>query len=112
MPGRDRTGPMGLGAMTGRGAGYCAGSGAPGFMSPAGQGRFGGRGGRGWRHCFYATGLPGWARAGSGATGCPTAGMTDEARLSALKGQAAQLEKTLELLRQRIRQVEGSAKSE
>ena len=25
MPGGDRTGPMGMGQMTGRGAGYCAG---------------------------------------------------------------------------------------
>jgi len=30
MPGFDRTGPMGLGPMTGRAAGFCAGLGAPG----------------------------------------------------------------------------------
>jgi len=34
MPRGDGTGPMGLGPMTGRGAGYCAGSGVPGFMNP------------------------------------------------------------------------------
>ena len=92
MPGGDGTGPMGMGPMTGRAAGYCAGYGMPGYANPItgrwagpygygwgvrapywgggfGYGRgfgFGrGRGGgRGWRHRFYATGLPGWARAG------------------------------------------------
>jgi len=33
MPGGDRTGPMGLGPMTGRAAGYCVGSNLPGFAS-------------------------------------------------------------------------------
>lgn len=70
MPGGDGTGPMGMGPMSGRGAGYCAGYPAAGFMNPVGGrgfcGRgFGGRGGgRGRRNMFWATGLPGWARAG------------------------------------------------
>jgi len=75
MPGGDRTGPMGAGPMTGRGAGMCAGYDVPGYMNPywgrpgrgfgRGQrfGRGGGMGGgRGWRNQYYATGLPGWAR--------------------------------------------------
>jgi len=33
MPGGDRTGPEGLGSMTGRGAGYCAGNDVPGYAS-------------------------------------------------------------------------------
>jgi len=42
MPGGDRTGPMGMGPMTGRAAGYCAGFGVPGFMSPVpGRGYWG-----------------------------------------------------------------------
>ncbi|MGQ9616694.1 MAG: DUF5320 domain-containing protein [Spirochaetota bacterium] len=76
MPAGDRTGPMGLGPMTGRAAGYCAGYSVPGYMNPI-PGRFWyGRGygrapmmyggGRGWRNWYYATGLPGWARAGYG----------------------------------------------
>ena len=52
MPRGDRTGPDGLGPMTGRAAGYCAGSNVPGYMNPAG-GRMGAnvRYGRGlaWR---------------------------------------------------------------
>jgi len=73
MPGGDGTGPMGMGPMTGRAAGYCAGSAVPGFMNaPGGRGLggrgfggsgFGGRGGgRGWRNWYYATGLTGWQR--------------------------------------------------
>jgi len=48
MPRGDGTGPGGLGPMTGRAAGYCAGYSVPGFMNPYG-GRLGlGRGyGRG-----------------------------------------------------------------
>ncbi|HUW57233.1 MAG TPA: DUF5320 domain-containing protein, partial [Planctomycetota bacterium] len=78
MPGGDRTGPMGMGPMTGRAAGYCAGYGVPGTMNAVpgrgfpGWGRgFGawgrGRGrGRGWRNWYWATGLTGWQRASMG----------------------------------------------
>ena len=34
MPGGDGTGPQGLGPMTGRGAGYCAGFDTPGYANP------------------------------------------------------------------------------
>jgi len=68
MPREDGTGPMGMGPGTGRTAGYCAGFGMPGYMNPASGRRFftrpwgfGGKG-RGYRHWFYATGLPFWAR--------------------------------------------------
>lgn len=47
MPRGQGTGPMGMGAMTGRGAGFCAGYGMPGYANN-GQGR--GAGG-GWRQC-------------------------------------------------------------
>ena len=36
MPWGDGTGPRGLGPMTGRAAGFCAGYPAPGYMNPAG----------------------------------------------------------------------------
>lgn len=52
MPRGDKTGPAGLGPMTGRGLGYCSGHGQPGYMTPGfGWGRGRGRGlgwGRGW----------------------------------------------------------------
>jgi hypothetical protein len=85
MPFGDGTGPLGLGPMTGRGAGFCAGYSRPGFASmmpgyshpygygysaPAwprwgygfgrGLGRSYGRGfGRGWRR-WGPYGYPGW----------------------------------------------------
>ncbi len=51
MPGGDRTGPLGLGPMTGRAVGYCAGYSGPGYGRGFGLGRGRGRGfGRGfWR---------------------------------------------------------------
>jgi len=50
MPRGDRTGPSGLGSLTGRATGYCTGYSTPGFMNPTpGFGRGRGRGyGRGW----------------------------------------------------------------
>jgi hypothetical protein len=36
MPFGDRTGPAGMGPMTGRAAGFCAGFPAPGYMNPFG----------------------------------------------------------------------------
>lgn len=66
MPRGDGTGPGGLGPMTGRAAGYCAGYSVPGFMNPyggrsglgfgygRGYGRGFGRGfGRGYRRGFW-----------------------------------------------------------
>jgi len=54
MPGGDGTGPMGMGPMTGRAAGYCAGYSAPGYLNPIpgrgfGRGVYGAYGlGRAW----------------------------------------------------------------
>lgn len=114
MPGGDRTGPMGLGPMTGRGAGLCAGYAAPGFANFTPGRGFGGRGrgggGRGWRHRFYATGLTGWQRAGWGwpgfgwgspAVDAPQATSRDQ-ELNLLKQQAEGLAQTLEQIKERI----------
>lgn len=43
MPGGDGTGPLGMGPMTGRAAGYCAGSDVPGYANAI-PGGVGGRG--------------------------------------------------------------------
>ena len=52
----DGTGPTGLGPMTGRGAGFCAGFNVPGNMNPVGgRGCFGG--GRGRGRAFGGTGF-------------------------------------------------------
>lgn len=119
VPGGDRTGPMGMGPMTGRGAGYCGGYGRPGFSNPFPGRGFGlgmGRGrGRGWRHWYYATGLPGWARFGPGfAWGPPPAGfgpyyppaMTPEQEAEALRAQAEWLKEQMDSLNQRIAELD------
>ena len=124
MPGGDRAGPLGMGPMTGRAAGYCAGSAVPGFMNaPGGQGfrrGGGGRGGRGWRNRFYATGLTGWQRAAGmpafagrqvaaaaqAETGAPPA-PSREQELDILKRQAETVEQQMKQLRERIGQLEA-----
>ena len=119
MPGGDRTGPMGQGPMTGRAAGYCTGAAAPGFMNPSpGRGfrswggrRGGGRGlagGRGWRNQYYATGVPGWARAEWGFAppvyqDVPLApSMAREQEMELLREQAEYLHEALEQIKGRI----------
>ncbi|MCK5862000.1 MAG: DUF5320 domain-containing protein [Candidatus Hydrogenedentes bacterium] len=64
MPRGDGTGPNGMGSMTGRAAGYCAGSETPGHANPTAGRNNGirGRGGRGRRNMFYAAGTPGGIR--------------------------------------------------
>ncbi len=48
MPRGDRTGPNGMGPMTGRAAGFCSGYDRPGYMNAAGgRGNFGRGFGRG-----------------------------------------------------------------
>jgi len=48
MPWGDGTGPSGMGPMTGRGAGFCAGFPVPGYTNPLPRGGFG----RGWGRGF------------------------------------------------------------
>lgn len=56
MPAGNGTGPMGMGPMTGRGAGFCSGAGTPGYANGGGFGYGGGYGGGfGRRNRFFAT---------------------------------------------------------
>lgn len=128
MPGGDRTGPVGQGPRTGRAMGYCAGADMPesanstiGWGRGGGQGRGSGRGGggawgrgrggaaggggawgrgggRGWRHWFHATGLPGWLRAGAGPSGETNPNAARDAlreRANALRSELEHLERQL-----------------
>jgi hypothetical protein len=122
MPAGDGTGPMGMGPMTGRGAGFCAGYDAPGYANPIpgrgfGRGFWGrgwGGGGRGWRHWYYATGLPGWMRFGYGrwpapqwAYGTPVPGpMPREQELQVLVDHAEALKAELDQISARIEELE------
>ena len=127
MPAGDRTGPMGMGPMTGRGAGFCAGYDAPGYGTPIpgrgfgrgfwgrgwwGGGRGGGGGGRGGRHWYYATGLPGWMRFGYGQWPTPMAAawgagpMTSGQELQVLRDHAEALKADLDQISARIEELE------
>lgn len=114
MPGGDRTGPMGMGPMTGRAAGYCAGFAVPGFVNPGfGFGRRGGGrgfgGGRGWRHRYYATGMPGWARAGYAPGAAPLDAPSKEEQARVLQQQAERMEASLAEIKQRLAELDKSA---
>jgi hypothetical protein len=116
MPGGDGTGPMGMGPKTGRAAGYCAGYEMPGYMNPIpGRGFWGWGGwGRGWRHGYYAAGVPAWAPYGVGispysAFGGPyTPQMSAEQELEVLKGQAKYFEDALQDINKRIEELEAA----
>lgn len=132
MPRGDGTGPNGLGPMTGRAAGFCTGNSTPGYANPVGGRGYGGWGrgrgfrGGGWgrRNWYYATGLPGWARASQGmpAWGNPApyppdanpggypagaaAPPTPEQEKADLKQQAQYLQESLDAINKRISELE------
>ncbi len=67
MPGGDGTGPGGMGPMTGRAAGFCAGFPIPGYANPVGGRGMGMGWGRGFRGGGFGRGRGfGWGRAGYG----------------------------------------------
>lgn len=139
MPGGDGTGPVGMGPMTGRAAGFCAGYGMPGYLNGipgrgfwgrgrgGGWGRGGGGGGWGRRNWFYTTGLTGWQRAAYGYPafgGLPAAGVPfatpsaapyaptipREQEIEMLKGQAEYFEDALDGIKKRIEELENRSK--
>jgi len=117
MPFGDRTGPQGLGPMTGRGAGYCAGYPLPGRgLGRGGRGQGWGRGfGRG-RGRGFGWGPPPWgAPYGSYAPAYGPAypssyGPEDE--VTALKDQARYFEEALQDTKKRIEEIESSAEKD
>jgi hypothetical protein len=130
MPRGDQTGPMGMGRMTGRGAGYCAGFGVPGYANPVpGQGfgvrsfrghapwgrGFGG-GGQGWRSLFRTTGLPGWMGFGAygapGRYGMPYQKPDPEMEMQVLKNQAQLLREELASIEKRLAELTKGAARE
>ncbi len=102
MPRGDGTGPAGMGPMTGRGMGYCAGYAAPGYAAGFGMGR-----GRGFRRMYYMTGLPGWARYGAYPYDFAPYAFQGQApemdEKEALQNQADFLEKQLGEVRERLK---------
>ena len=115
MPGGDGTGPGGMGPMTGRAAGFCAGYSVPGYANPVGgrgmgmgwgRGRGGGFGrgrGFGWGRAGY--GLPAYGRVPFAPT------VTPQQELDSLKGQAEYLENALDGIKERIGELESQKSS-
>lgn len=115
MPRGDRTGPDGMGPMTGRAAGYCGGFERPGFMNGAGgrgMGRgfgFGrgmgfGRSGRGFFRGGFAAG-PYYADPYYAAPPAPY--QDREQELRSLKDQAEYLKQNMEHITKRITELES-----
>jgi hypothetical protein len=102
MPRGDGTGPVGMGPMTGRAAGFCAGFNAPGFMSQC-MGR-GFRGfwrhgaGRGWRNRFCTPWYP-----------ANTPQVYAQQEVEYLKEQAQYLKESLDEINKRIEQLQTKA---
>ena len=95
-----------MGPITGRGAGFCAGFAVPGYVNRGGGYGCGGGGrGRGWRHQFYATGMPGWARSGFG-VGAAAGAVPTESEVETLKQQADFLQNSLTQINKRIDEIE------
>jgi hypothetical protein len=110
MPRGDGTGPAGMGPMTGRAAGYCAGYPAPGFMNPVG-GRMGGWFGRGRGRGWGYSG-PGWMGSAPYAWSPYAEPYSAEQEKQALDGQVKYFENQLESLRNRIAELEAEAAKE
>ena len=119
MPRGNRTGPAGLGPMTGRGAGFCACYAMPGYANGAmGRGfsdRGGGGGfgrGRGYRNMYWTTGMPGWARGGFptrelAAYPSPAVEFSPAQEANALKDQVKYMQDSINVLNERIKELES-----
>jgi len=117
MPGGDRTGPNGVGPMTGWGAGYCLGATTPGNFQGGGYGRRGygrgrgwgaGRGfgpNRGWRNAYPGTGVVATPPDVGPATTHP---ISTHQEIAYLKAQARAAKETLDHIEARISELKGA----
>ena len=112
MPRGNGTGPMGMGSMTGRGAGFCAGYNTPGYTNPvAGRGMGYGRGmgfgmGRGRGLGFgrgYGAGF-GWRSVG---INMPGVQMSSQQEAEILKNQANMMQGEINSINARIKELES-----
>ncbi|MDF9409824.1 MAG: hypothetical protein A4E52_01595 [Pelotomaculum sp. PtaB.Bin013] len=107
MPGFNGKGPLGMGAMTGRGRGFCISSILPGTSLALKLGR-GGQ--RGWWRSDFATGMLiglGGYFANSLLAKHVTLPASGEDELNLLKEEAGYLESALEQIRKHIKELEN-----
>ena len=131
MPRGDQTGPKGMGKMTGRGVGYCAGFGMQGRENTAPGRRLGigflgghgyrnrgfGGGGRGWWNRLFALDPPVWMR--FGACAAPNRYQTTdqkpdpEMETQVLQNQAKILREQLDFIEKRLAEIKtGTAEQQ
>lgn len=109
MPRGDGTGPMGMGPMTGRALGYCAGAGGPGAVG-LGRGRASGRGFG--RRLMRGPGTCFWTRRWASSAALSSAWqISREEELEYLRGQAGVLQQELDAISGRIGRLEAEAAS-
>ncbi|MBD3241020.1 MAG: hypothetical protein GF331_10580 [Chitinivibrionales bacterium] len=118
MPRGDGTGPMGMGPMSGRAAGCCAGFNMPGYANPAPGAGFGhGRGRRNWYRAGHGFG---WQRAAAGypafgAGWAPGPGwqprMSPEQEIDMLTNQTQHLEAVLGGMKKRLCELQNEDES-
>ena len=112
MPRGDRTGPNGMGPMTGRAVGYCSGNPVPGFANSwYGRGGWFGRGlglgrSRGGSYGYRAV-YPPYAPPANTGYYPPAPMPTPEANLSLLRAQAEQLNTMLADIQKQIEELES-----
>jgi len=109
MPGGDRSGPNGLGPMTGRAAGYCADYAVPGYVNPVGC-RMGLSRGRGLgRGCGFGRGAGrGFGFRADVYPYAPELSPQQEADM--LKDQAKAMQDELKAINERISELAAVAK--
>ena len=120
MPRGDRTGPMGMGPMTGRGMGLCAGYDVPGYMNPGpgygrgmayGRGRGIGRGmawGRGRGAGWFAPPAYGYATPYYG----PPRYANPEDERAFIEEELKDLKAHMEAMEKRLGELKGKGESE
>ncbi len=123
MPRGDGTGPAGMGPMTGRAAGFCAGYPVPGYMNPVGGrgywgwGQGGGRGrgfGRGFGRAgagfgYPALGVAVWPNEPYFTASAPQ--VTAQQELDGLKQQAEYFQDALDEIKKRMEELESQKSS-
>jgi hypothetical protein len=112
MPRGDGTGPAGMGPLTGRAAGYCAGYGMPGYANPWGgrmRGAFGWGRGRFWGYGGFWGQPYGYSPYGYAPYGVQ---YSAEQEKDTLQSQVEFFEGQIEGLKKRIEELESESTAE
>lgn len=104
MPGRDGTGPLGIGPFTGRGSGGCIGNRAVGIAERSFAFGWGTGAGRGFRRVYRATGITGRARPGYSPVTEDEGSLYEKA---VLKEKEKFLEIQLKQVKERLKEYDG-----